>query len=119
MSSNNEGVAVLSFGTTTITGYVVESVNETTGSESVLVYDEDNAVVADINTHGINTQVELTVIPKSGTTAPEPGDVFTYTSETYGSKNISVIEVQPSSNNKDVTRWTIRGHRHPGITLTP
>lgn len=118
MASVVDGVAILSFGTTTITGYVVETVRESTTSESVQIADEDGQIVTDINNFGVATSVELTVVPKSATVAPAVGDTFTYTSETHGSQKITVKEIEFSSANKDATRWTIRGDRYPGITIT-
>lgn len=118
MASTQEGVALLAFGTTTITGYVVETVTENTTSESIQIPDEDGQIITDIHSFGIATSVELSVIPKTSTTAPAIGDTFTYTSETFGSKKITIKEISASSAQKDVTRWTIRGDRYPDITLS-
>jgi hypothetical protein len=118
MASVEDGVALLSFGTTTVTGYVVESVSEPTTSEELVISDEDGQVITHINNFGVRTDVELTVIPKSGTAVPSVGDTFTYTSETHGSKKFTITEISVESVSKDVTRWTLKGPRFPGITIT-
>lgn len=118
MASVNAGTAILKFGTTTVAGYVIETVSENTTSESIQIQDEDGQYIADIHSFGEMTDVTISVIPLESTTAPSIGDTFTYTSETFGSKKITVKSIDVSSNHKDITRWTINGQRFPGITLT-
>lgn len=118
MASVNDGIAVLSFGTTTITGYIVESVGEATTGESIQIPDEDGQIIVDIHSFMVQTSTDLTVVPKDAVSAPEIGDVFAYVSETHGSQKITVKEITVTSVNKDVTRWAIKGDRFPDIALT-
>ena len=119
MASVNDGIQVLSFGTTTITGYVVENISESTTSEEIEIQDEDGQFVAHINAFGVKTAVDITVIPKTTTTAPSIGDTFTYTSETHGAtQKFTITELPVVSSNKDVTRWNLKGNRYPDITIT-
>ena len=118
MASVNEGIAVLAWGTTTVTGYIVETVQENTTSDSEQISDEDGQIISDIHSFGIRTAVTLSVVPKASTTAPAVGDTFTYTSETHGSQKITVKDIDFSSTNTGATRWSIRGERFPDITIT-
>ena len=104
----------LKWGTTNISGYVVESDDETESTEQKTIEDEGGHTVTDISKFGRKTERTIEVIPASSvTTPPAAGEVFT-----YGAKKIRIISIQKKRVKKDVEKWTIKGNSFPGVTLT-
>jgi len=115
MAATSRGAIVpLSFGTTAISGYVVESTSSNQTGETAEVTDEDGDVVYQRSGFGLKTEVSLEVIPKTATTAPVPGDAFTYD----GSSKIVIGSISIKKGNKDFEKWSITGVRFPDVTIT-
>ncbi len=108
MAARILGIQPLKFGTTTISGYVVETITETETGGEVLIEDEGGNYVSVIGQFARKTEVSIEVIPKTGTTTPpEVGDTFA-----YGSKEITMLQsVETKEVNKDVTKWILKGLR--------
>ncbi len=90
MAVTVRGEAILQFGTTTITGFVVSSRERSKEVESYQVADEVGAIITDITgtaaggEMGFKTGENYMFIPKSGTAEPVPGAVFTGASSEKG-----------------------------------
>ena len=111
--ATSRGLVPLSFGTTAITGYVVENISESASGETEVIYDEDGDAVIETSGFGLKTEVSLSVIPKSTATAPACGDIFT-----YGSAKFVVSSVDIKKANKGVEKWELKGTKYPGISLS-
>jgi len=119
MAVVEDGVALLNFGTTTVTGYVIEGVSETESGDDIEIQDESGDVITHLNNFNLRTTMDLSVIPKSGTATPAIGDTFTYSSATHGAgTKITILEISSQEVNKDVTRWNIKGVLFPGVSIT-
>lgn len=119
--ANEEGTPLLGFGTDDITGYVTQEIAEPQSGEDLTIYDYQGDPETHLSGYAIERNVTLTLIPKSGTSVPAIGDVFTYDSQTFGAtQKFTVLSIDPTESNRDVPRWTISGKAFPvnGITLT-
>lgn len=94
-----------------MTGYVVESFSEDESTQELVIEDEIGDVITQIFGFGIKSEVTLEVIPKSATTRPAQGDLFS-----YGDKAINVLGLSIKRVKKDVEKWTIKGNRYPAVT---
>jgi hypothetical protein len=113
----NASAVPLKWGTTSISGYIVESDDVEVSGESTQLTNEEGDVVTDISAYGIKESVTLGVIPLTSTTAPAPGDTFTYT---VANLKIIVRSVRISRGKGAVEKWTITGERFELITsFTP
>ena len=112
--ATTRGIVPLSFGTTTITGYVVETTSINHSGETATIQDEDGDYVAETSGFGLKAEVSLDVIPKSTATAPAVGDIFTYDSD----QKIVISAVDIKKGNKDYQKWSLKGTRYPGVPLS-
>ncbi len=107
------GIQPLSWGTTVIDGYVNESQGEDETTGEHLIDDEGGDVVCQITGFGLKADVTLEVIPKSSVTPPVASDIFN-----YGDKSITILGIMKKRIKKDVEKWTIKGNRFPGVSLS-
>lgn len=118
MSYNLRGsVTPLKFGTTTISGYIVEETGFDKEAENIEISDEDLEIVIDISAVEEKHSGRVSVIPLSAATPPAVGDIFSYTSGTTA-RDIVVDAVREKSVKKNVTMWDIEGHAHPAIDIS-
>ncbi|HEX8310616.1 MAG TPA: hypothetical protein VF614_04805 [Chthoniobacteraceae bacterium] len=118
MALNTRGIQPLAWGTTVTTGYVTETQGEDDSTEELIIDDEAGDVATHITGFGLKTDVNLDVIPKSTiTTPPVAGDIFSY-GPTGSVKKCVIITISKKRVKKDVEKWSIKGVRHPNITLT-
>lgn len=117
MALNIRGIQPLSWGTVSTTGFITESINESTKTDETLVVDEGGDPVIQITGFGVKTDVTLEVIPKAtGATLPVVGDVLTYGPDPGTSIVVITIDVKRVS--KDVQKWSIKGDYFPTIDLS-
>lgn len=102
----------LSWGTVTLTGYVVESADEASSTGEHLIEDEIGDTVTQITKFGLKDEVTIEVIPATAIAPPVPGDVFT-----YDGKKLTILTIAKKRVKKDVQKWTITGNRFPGVSL--
>lgn len=105
----------LSFGTTTIEGYIVDEQGIDKESEFIEIDDEEGRFVIDISGWGEKHRRRLKVIPLDNSTEPVAGDVLAY--GVAGAEKMIVDTIRKVKVKKDVERWDIEGHSHPGIEL--
>jgi len=103
----------LKWGTTTISGYVVEGLGETDTTGESTIEDEIGDVVTQIVDFGKMTDVSIDVIPDEDAVEPDAGDIFS-----YGSKAIVISSIDKKQAKKDVEKWSIKGKRYPGVDLS-
>lgn len=113
MAATIRGIQPLKFGSTAITGYVNESATDDVTSDELTIEDEIGDIITQIAGFGEKSDVTIEVIPLSAATEPAQGAIFT-----YGTKKIVVLGVSKKEVKKDVVKWTIKGMRYPGVTLT-
>lgn len=119
MATQEGSTALLQFGTTTVSGYVVEGITENRSSETLTIFDEDGDARNHIHSFGEVSEVSLSVIPETGTATPSIGDTITYTSGTDGASQKFILEsINSTEAQKDVVKWEMTGKKHPNITLT-
>lgn len=111
MPANILGVQPLKFGTTTTTGYVVDSTTEDESSEEFTIEDEGGNVVTQITAYGLKSEKTFEVIPKSSVTRPAAGTLIT-----LGGIALNILSVSIKNVKKDVEKWTVKGTVYPGIT---
>ena len=105
------GVQPLSFGTTTTTGYVVDSSTEEHSSQELVIEDENGDVVTQILAWGEKNEVTVEVIPKTATARPDIGDLIT-----IGGIALNILALSVKKAKKDVQKWTIKGTVYPAVT---
>ena len=109
----------MQFGTTSVSGYVVETIGESRTSEDLQVFDESGEIRNHIVDFGQFSDCSIDVIPETGTATPAIGDLFTYTSATDGAtQKFHILTLTSTEVQKDVVKWSITGKKHPNITLS-
>jgi hypothetical protein len=113
MSATIKGIQPLKFGTTTITGYIVEDYGGDVKTDELVIDNEAGDIVTQITGFGIKTEVSLSVIPLAATTGPAIDTVLT-----YDSKAIRVLSCAIKQVRKDVEKWVIKGTLYPNVSVT-
>lgn len=115
MAETERGEELLKFGTSTVTGYIVENRDISTEGENLEIEDEIGDVATDFSGFGIRKKKSVKFIPKAtGSSEPSPGDVI----EIGDSEKMVVKTCKKGNVRKDVERWDIEGYEHPNITLS-
>lgn len=101
----------ISFGVEKLTGYIVDTTEETVEGEEIEVENEDGNVVVHFSGFGIRIKRTVSVIPLVGATAPSQRDTFTI------GENFSFIvkSVKKSRTRKDVEKWDLEGNFYPDV----
>lgn len=111
MAASILGVQPLSFGTTTTTGYVVDSATEEASSQELVIENEGGDVITQILGWGNKNEVTVEVIPKTATDRPALADLIT-----IGGIALNILALSVKTAKKDVEKWTIKGTVYPGVT---
>jgi hypothetical protein len=111
MAANILGVQPLKFGTTTMTGFVVETYGEDQETAELVIEDEGGNIVTQITDFAVKSAVTLEVIPKTAMTRPAIASLFNYGDQALNILNLSIKRMK-----KDVEKWTIKGNVYPGVT---
>tara|TARA_R100000027_G_scaffold54802_4_gene43942 strand:+ start:32705 stop:33058 length:354 start_codon:yes stop_codon:yes gene_type:complete len=115
MAETERGIALLKFGTSEVTGYIVENRDISTEGENLEIEDEIGDVATDISGFGIRKKKSVKFIPKAtGSTEPDPGDVI----DIGDSEKLVVKTCKKVNVRKDVERWDIEGYEHPNIDIS-
>jgi len=118
MAAETDGAAMLKFGTTTITGWVVVSVSETESGSEVEVPDESGDIITHISEIGVRTEVTLELMAKSGTSMLAVGDPVTYTNHSGTSKTARITSVGNVQTQGQVMRTTVQAKFFPGVAVS-
>lgn len=111
MAALIKGIQPLKFGTTTTTGYVVETYTGDETTQELLIEDEGGDVITQISGFGNKDDIVVEVIPKTAAVRPTMGQLLT-----IGGTALNVLGVQRKQMKKDVEKWTIKGTVYPGVT---
>ncbi len=111
MAASIKGVQPLKFGTTTTTGYVVETSTEDLSTQELLIEDEGGDVITQISGWGNKNEATVEVIPKSSVTRPALAALIT-----IGGISLNILALSVKNVKKDVEKWTIKGTIYPGVT---
>lgn len=111
MAATILGIQPLKFGTTTMTGHVVESFGEDESTQELVIEDEGGDIITQIGNFGVKSDVTLEVIPKSSATRPTIFSLFA-----YGDKSMNILALSIKRMKKDVEKWTLKGTVYPGVT---
>jgi hypothetical protein len=114
MAATIRGLQPLQWGTTAITGYVVENIGNDQSGGEFTIENEGGDTVTQITGFSVKNEVTVEVVPLTATVKPAAGDLFT-----YGTTTISIISVSEKEVKKDVVKWTIKGTFYPLVDLTP
>lgn len=118
MAYDSDGTAMLKFGTTNISGWVVASVTEQEQSESLPIQDEGGDIITHISNFGKRVDVTLELIAKTGTTPKAAGESIVYTDPAGTSQTIRILGVGAVQTIGDVAKHTITGVRFAGVTVS-
>lgn len=110
MSATILGIVPLKFGTTVMSGYVVESFGEDQTTQEFIIEDEIGDVITQIGNFGIKSEVTLEVIPKESAVRPDVFDLFA-----YADKSLNILSLSIKRMKKDVEKWTIKGNVYPAV----
>ena len=109
-------VTLLEFGTTSISGFIVEETGFDEEGDYIPIEDDNLEIVADISAVRVEYKGRVKVIPKSGVTRPVIGEVFAYVNA--GVTRKIIVDVLRSTNvKKGAVMWDIEGHAHPNISI--
>jgi hypothetical protein len=111
MAATIKGIQPLKFGTSTISGYVVEDFGGDLSTQELVIEDEGGDVITQIFNFGNKNEVTVSVIPKTATAVPALGDLFSYPGFAMNVLNLSRKHVR-----KDVEKWVLKGTVYPGVT---
>jgi hypothetical protein len=111
MAASIKGVQPLKFGTTTTTGYVVDSYTGDETTQELVIEDEGGDIITQILGFGNKDEITVEVIPKTATSRPTMGVLLT-----IGGTALNVLACSRKQMKKDVEKWTIKGTVYPGVT---
>lgn len=111
MAASIKGVQPLKFGTTTTTGYVVDTWTADGTTQELIIEDEGGDVITQILGFGNKDEMTVEVIPKTATAVPALGDLIT-----IGGTALNILGLSRKRMKKDVEKWTIKGTVYPGVT---
>jgi hypothetical protein len=77
MAASIKGVQPLKFGTTTTTGYVVDSYTGDETTQELVIEDEGGDIITQILGFGNKDEITVEVIPKTATSRPTMGVLLT------------------------------------------
>lgn len=121
MSTKYRGQKIpVNFGTQTITGYIVDSSENSKEGEETELADETGDIVGHISGYGVKYSRSVSLIPvlaegAAAPSAPEPGDTFTMGDDF----KMIVKSVKISRAKKDVEKWEISGTAYPNVDMEP
>lgn len=107
---NSYGLTSLTFGTPTVTGYVVQAVATSQKTGVVAEIMDESGVRVHARYDDLTTEVTFDAIIQ-GATIPEAGSTFTVDGSTY-----EVISVDVKRSNKEFKAISIKGKKSEGIT---
>lgn len=113
MAATIKGIQPLKFGTTTITGYIVEEFGDDSKTEELVIDDENGDVCTQITGFGLKEEVTLSVIPLSATTGPAVNTVIIYSAKAIRCLSVAIKQIR-----KDVEKWVIKGTIYPNVSVT-
>lgn len=111
MAATILGIQPLKFGTTTTSGYVVETWENNSSTQELVIEDELGDIVTQILGFGNKDEITVEVIPKTATARPALGALLT-----IGGTALNVISLVAKRMKKDVEKWTVKGTVYPGVT---
>lgn len=106
----------ISFGTTKMEGFIVDSQEDSVEGSELEITNEEGNVVGHFSGYGIKYSRSASVIPLVGATAPAPGDTFTIGTE---ADNFSFIvkTVKKSRAKADAEKWDISGTFYESVPM--
>ena len=113
MAATIRGVALLQFGTKTLTGYVVTDEELEATAESFQLEDEIGDIVTDVTDFGKKDIKTYNFVPKAAATPPAAGAIFTGPD----SEKMIVRSIRRIRQRKMPEMWRITGEAFPAITL--
>lgn len=103
----------ISFGVEKLEGYIIDTTEDSVEGEELEIENEDGNVVAHLSGFGIKYNRTASVIPLTGTIAPNPGDSF----KIGDSFEFIVKSVKKSRARKDVEKWDLSGTYYPEVPM--
>jgi hypothetical protein len=111
MAASIKGVQPLKFGTTTTTGYVVDSYTGDESTQELVIEDEGGDIITQILGFGNKDEITVEVIPKTSTCARR----WVCCSRS-AAQRLTCSACSRKQMKKDVEKWTIKGTVYPGVT---
>lgn len=112
MATTTRGVAILKFGTYTVSGHIVNEATVSKTGQRVVIDDESGQNVTHISNFGLEGTMQLTFIPLAATTdVPDIDGVITYNGQKGVIENVEDITVK-----RQARTWRLTCTFIPGIT---
>lgn len=112
MATTTRGVAILKFGTYTVSGHIVNEATVGQTGQKVIIDDESGQNVTHISNFGLEGSMQLTFIPLAATTTvPDIDGVITYNGQKGVVENVEDITVK-----RQARTWRLTCTFIPGIT---